>query len=949
MAWSGEPDDNAVQTLLDFTDHAFDRNEAIKRLKANNCDVTQAVGEFYDNPDSANKYQWDDSVWSADRDATGNTAGVQFNVQGPDVTTTQIDSTSAAPTRPPSRTNNRSPLAEANSARTGAPATQADEDADLQRALAESAAESGLPPQESGVTAGDVNEKKFGPATRAEYEQDQWAMVPTKVEATLSQKSEIPPSARKRDPAAPAFLRASKDHRVGAILTILSHIPLARNALLSCGTSSRTYGYNGEWWAGHPILKQENLGADNQDEWSAAKDHPDFHDELHRLIAFLENGDRAYASVDGIVDTDAIDPHHGFNWGSFDFEDRFFEVLKGEYEQTLNPLLEPLMSTARTERIVKPAVDEMPAGLDDAAVTQTVESDSVDEANINFLTIPLMESESQWVSSLYNALDAVFWSDAFSNREFPTDTSNTAVLTNVGAFFVLRIGGDGLCKPCDVPVTLYLDRYMEDRKAQAITIQTQIHKLRYFLSTTEKREKKVLTCSGATDCRARKWFDDKPHSARDCWQKTIEACEALIGRQRRLAQRRYTDNELEQGKTPSIQDIALIYSGDAPYELTPEELEVQHTLERAAQAAEEELADIDRKLEGINSRRQQFLEALDHLSMRLTTREDEAPQDFVDKYITPSEPQYYKPEFWNPTRRFLLRGVATTNEITYVCTRRQVDPVELGDQAELRDQWWRLVYAAQEKNPIIVEKTDAESVSIAAGSESKHPLFVYASEDAMNADPVQLSDALRTFVRADNKVFQNELSKEQVQTETWTEGDSGNVASPGDGPVPLTADAINAVAPAHWASVAKRKHSPASSVATINSTGSRNIEMVSYDDVPQFADYGDPSMSWHHEYASPVPHPNKLGGLVESLEKCQTYEPESPVLGRRDPPEQNRHDFSSSNATSDAVRAPEMQERSGGPSPFMVNRPVERASQAAPGPANLMDMDVDVDIEHHEG
>lgn len=145
-------------------------------------------------------------------------------------------------------------------------------------------------------------------------------------------------------------------------------------------------------------------------------------------------------------------------------------------------------------------------------------------------------------------------------------------------------------------------------------------------------------------------------------------------------------------------------------------------------------------------------------------REDEAPQEFVDKYIVPSESQYYKPEFWNPAHKYLLRGVATTNEITYVCTRRPPDLIEIDDQNEPREEWWKLIYAAQEKNPVSVEvhtpetclvnvgtnpyvqRTDAESVSIAAGSESKYPILIYATEAAIDANPVALSDALRVSI-----------------------------------------------------------------------------------------------------------------------------------------------------------------------------------------------------------
>lgn len=100
---------------------------------------------------------------------------------------------------------------------------------------------------------------------------------------------------------------------------------------------------------------------------------------------------------------------------------------------------------------------------------------------------------------------------------------------------------------------------------------------------------------------------------------------------------------------------------------------------------------------------------LDHVSKWLTCRKEEAPsQQFVDDYIQPTNPKYYKPHYWNPTHRYHLRGVATTKEITYVCTRREPVLIELEDQSEPRDQWWRLVYSPQETSPLSVEVASSE-------------------------------------------------------------------------------------------------------------------------------------------------------------------------------------------------------------------------------------------------
>lgn len=203
-------------------------------------------------------------------------------------------------------------------------------------------------------------------------------------------------------------------------------------------------------------------------------------------------------------------------------------------------------------------------------------------------------------------------------------------------------------------------------------------------------------------------------------------------------------------------------------------------------------------------------------------------------------------------------------------------------------------------------------------------------------------------MRADNKVFQNELSKaDQEQRENQTTDVSQSAAPYGGGPVPLTTEAIETVAQASGVVSSKRKHSAASSIATIDSSDTRVLDMSFAEPAGSFRHQDDraPS-SWHQEFASPTPQPNKLGGLVESLERCRTMEPESPTLGRRSPPSQEMTDLGP-----DGARVPEMQQRPGGPSAFMVNRPGERASQVggSSDTINLMDMEMDVDTEHHEG
>lgn len=200
------------------------------------------------------------------------------------------------------------------------------------------------------------------------------------------------------------------------------------------------------------------------------------------------------------------------------------------------------------------------------------------------------------------------------------------------------------------------------------------------------------------------------------------------------------------------------------------------------------------------------------------------------------------------------------------------------------------------------------------------------------------------FVRADNRSFQNELAREQTEAEERIENQAAQAnpeATLGDGPVPLTVDAIQAIASDELNMGSKRKYSiAASSVATIDSTDSRDLDM-SFSDVPdRFSEQDGAPRPYHREFVSPAARSNSLGGLE--------YKPGEPfVPGHLQQP--NPHDGQQVQmpGTGDSSpKAPEMQERvATGPSPFVAQRPVSRASLAAP--IDLMDIDVE-HVEHRE-
>ncbi|KAF3000572.1 hypothetical protein E8E14_005909 [Neopestalotiopsis sp. 37M] len=879
MAWNREPEESAIQTLLEWLNYSLTRKEAIARLKSNEGNIENAVTEYYNDPaDPKYNQNWDDSLFTADREGGQNTAGVQFNIQGPDITTSHFDISSGAPTRPPSRVNNRSPM--------GAPTTQADEDADLQRALRESAAISGLPPQESGIIGSDVTEKKFGPATRAEYEQDQWAMVPTKLAALNQQRMEIPPSDRKRADAAPAFLRSSQNHRLGGLVSILAQIPLARNGLLSLGEMARTHNYDNEWWQG----KQAG--------------HAEFHDEVHCLVAFLDGTERAYGSADSLASALAVKEV----WETHDYEDTFFKALKEEYHKSGKPVLKAFFSVAKTVPMFQSDNEKLYEAMD-----------------IDMLTVPLAENQNQGINTLYNALDTMFWYDALRKAE-PETIDTTSFFTDPADILVIRIGGDGLCKPLDVPMTLYLDRYEEARRQDALTIQKEIVAHKFGLYKLKASETQMGDTTEANGDKQMNWLQGQ-YSLRQRLERSIAMLGHFLTQQRQWAQLRFTDQKCQRGEKVTDDYQVTICSEKTPYEFTEAEQRNEENLKTAIAKAQEQLTKLDGELKYVKDCIKYIEDGLDHLGLKFTVREDEASEEFVNKYIhirDPEgiQPEIYEPNAWNPSHKYLLSGVATTNEITYVCSRRPPPLIETDDAAE---QWWRLVYAADEKTPVSVEKTDAESVLIAAGSESKFPIMVYASKTALETEPIQLSEALRTFVRADNKVFQKELSSEEAQTSTQPQSDAT---------LRLTAETIEAIPEAEemWGSKGKRKLSPGSSIATIDSGDSRDVNMAFSGGTPLEGlneHYGD--------LRGPTAQPAKIGNLVQSLEKCQTSS-------------DSAQDQAMGGVIDDMAKSPEMQERAGSHSPFMMRRPVETASQAAltsVGPTNMDEMEVEV--EHHEG
>ncbi|KAI0405240.1 hypothetical protein F4802DRAFT_606982 [Xylaria palmicola] len=911
MAFVDETKQDDVLVLQEL--FQISKVEAIDRLKSNNNDVQSAINEYLDNPGST-KYKWDESHFSTDREGDTNETGITFNIQGADELSAVSHVNSAAPTRPPSRANNRSPLGPTNT-------TQ--EDADLARAIAESAAESGISPQEVGVTENQTYPKYFGPAARSEYDAESWALVKATT-STEPESTDPPPSNRRRDADAPAFLRQTGDHRLGALLSIYNKIPLARNFLLQCGKQARQYGQDTEWWKGKPILRMDVIAklARGERLWGEEA-HPDFTDELHRLVAFLDMSERSYASADNLAATKAIDESFGV-WAP-DVEDKLFQALQNSCVGNPDSGIEYMTTTGKVMSVMPP--------LSDSSESERQDEEDESTTSFIFMDIVLDFDTYSWVDTMYDALDHLLWSSALSlEYDFP-DNAKTAVLLHPAEVLTLRFGGPGFVKPCQIPAVFYADRYMNDRKDLALHFQAQIREIKRALTKLACSGEERVKCSGHV-CNFRLQGISQSHDIRDCSKKMIEFAERLLERQKKNVQWRHFEEQLKNGTPYSMDDLRLLHTGSGPLAYTADEKADRDRWESIIDVCTDKIDQANSALSDSQKKAEVLMNYLAVIRKRLTCQENEVDDDL---FVFRSQGDSYHPEYWNPHVKYLLRGVATTSEVAYVCVRDAENPPNHEEPSVAKDQWWKIGYIKGDASPIKSEKVTAEDVLHAAGTESKNPILVYASEWALNVEPIPLSDALRLFVRTDNSDFEQELAQEAISGGAHQKQTRDQAAPMQDR---RTADAVRSFAEALAQSPSlpeisrsKRKHSISSSVATAGSDRSdlANVELIFDDSGTSRADLSQPKQ-----------RPDNHG--VSRINDDNSQPPGNKMLGHKEGRDKGSEDYrqgdgndSDKNATP-IPKMPEMTERKGGVNPFLA-RPANTVQ------SSIDDMDLDADHE----
>lgn len=459
MAAHLQPTDEQIEQVL-MCIPGIARDEALQRLKGNNNNVEQAVNEYFDNPEGGSKYRWDESQFSNDQDGYSNNQGISFDIQGPDdhgPFGPRYDGV-GAPSRPPSRTShNKSPLGKIidltadHAAANSSMSANHDYDTEMQQALAASAAEAGIPPQESGITSTD--QVYFGPATRQqnEYEQGQWAMVPLGKSAVQEILLDPEPAQRIRGEDVPAFLKPSvKNHRLGALLTIFHEIPVTRSLFLNITDSEMHYGYDREWWSGKAI---EPAPTQPLSETTADR-------ELQRLMAFLDKTERSYGSVEALLNhPDVLKEMRKFSNDSP--EAAVLEAWRNEFKDNNPRMVQQIYST----------------GVDSEKEEQ--------QRDFAILEMALPPKESMQ-ETIYDIADEVLWRGLQ-----PLVLEASPYLSRIAEVLTFKIDGEEEHKTVEVPLEWYPDRYLRSGRQVALDMRIKKHDIQEELERIAKVEDRL--------------------------------------------------------------------------------------------------------------------------------------------------------------------------------------------------------------------------------------------------------------------------------------------------------------------------------------------------------------------------------------------------------------------------------------------------------------------------
>lgn len=599
------------------------------------------------------------------------------------------------------------------------------EEGDLQRAIDESKK---LSQQEEGVTsAGNEQKNQLQPATRASYDISQWSIVRADTFPSVSVTEVSVPI---RTPDVPAFLRCvnvdEANHGLASLLTIFHEIPAARNCLLNLGRPEPNYGHHNEWWKGQPITLPQ--GGDN-DTHSALS----FIAEIHRLMAFLDSTSRRFGSIDSLANVDELVS------GPDSVPDMSFLTLLSFEE---NP----------------------PRALFSRVIPYTREGVSGDPMSVSTFHLGEVGPATSEIVDMYTLLNMMLWNDYMTGT--PEAGDCMGVLDPAGDVLVIRWAQKMVTeKRIEVPEVFYLDRYLSSRRDIALEIIDGIRAANERLEALEKLKDAVYNMDGP---------DKRRINRSEYCSGAISKIEAKLKAIDEEAAWRASDLKWEAAR--KIEKLGQEYAktlNQSQFEphLTKEEQRLKEHWSQELEQFKEALDISSKAIAKWESTKRLYESILTLVNGRMADMDPDELKSFESRMmkqyanvhgesailkLQKTHPNILGVEPWknDPERqcRSYLRGVyfSYNNTDTYVCKR--TNPSGSSDP---EDQWWR-ISNSKGLDSVNVEKVDVGIVMQAASQCKDGPVYIYASEDALSEEPVPLSEALKRFVKRDNRIFNAE-------------------------------------------------------------------------------------------------------------------------------------------------------------------------------------------------
>lgn len=318
------------------------------------------------------------------------------------------------------------------------------EEADIQKAMALSKSQT-LPAQENGTIAAD--QPYFGPVRHEYHDTKNWIMTTSKSTAKEIILNPEPKDRRRRSNT-PAFLRPSPaGHRLPGVVKILHAIPAAREALLSRNDVLSDYGHQNEWWDGFTI--ESPLVVHGDVDYRMPSKEVIY--ESQRLMAFLDETERAYGSSEALSTTSGIREYQG-------------DAVVRAFVNTWQDAAIHYNSAAQLSDLFHSRGTKVSQGQDNSQDICILELDLNDQ---------LVESGH----TLYDAFDALLW-PAFDG----TEVGEQVFFDKVADVFIIRIARcDDTAKGLDIkiPPVWYSDRYRQSfqpRIQQMLAAKTAVRK-----------------------------------------------------------------------------------------------------------------------------------------------------------------------------------------------------------------------------------------------------------------------------------------------------------------------------------------------------------------------------------------------------------------------------------------------------------------------------------------